>query len=112
VSLLSPFFSLVMQTPIFLTKLSDESIIFISDVGKNLFLLNTNFFSLGNLYNSGNFSKTLFSNLFFTFNLFYFGQTIALTLVRLARSLLVDPALRTHSLFANFHKNENLNFSV
>jgi hypothetical protein len=35
VSLLSPFSSLVMQTPIFLTKLSDESIIFIIDVGKN-----------------------------------------------------------------------------
>jgi hypothetical protein len=35
VSLLSPFSSLVMQTPIFLTKLSDENIIFISDVGKN-----------------------------------------------------------------------------
>jgi hypothetical protein len=35
VSLLSPFSSLVMQTSIFLTKLSDESIIFISDVGKN-----------------------------------------------------------------------------
>jgi hypothetical protein len=34
VSLLSPFSSLVMQTPIFLTKLSDESIIFIIDVGK------------------------------------------------------------------------------
>jgi hypothetical protein len=34
--LLSPFSSLVMQTPIFLTKLSDESIIFIIDVGKNL----------------------------------------------------------------------------
>jgi hypothetical protein len=29
------FSSLVMQTPIFLTKLSDESIIFIIDVGKN-----------------------------------------------------------------------------
>jgi hypothetical protein len=27
-----------MQTPIFLTKLSDESIIFISDVGKNAFI--------------------------------------------------------------------------
>jgi hypothetical protein len=38
VSLLSLFFSLVMQTPIFLTKLSDESIIFISDVGKNIVL--------------------------------------------------------------------------
>jgi hypothetical protein len=35
VSLLSPFSSLVMQTPTFLTKLSDESIIFIIDVGKN-----------------------------------------------------------------------------
>jgi hypothetical protein len=35
VNLLSPFSSLVMQTPIFLTKLSDESIIFIIDVGKN-----------------------------------------------------------------------------
>jgi hypothetical protein len=39
VSLLSPFSSLVMQTPIFLTKLSDESIIFISDVGKKHFHL-------------------------------------------------------------------------
>jgi hypothetical protein len=41
VSLLSPFSSLVMQTPIFLFKLSDESIIFISDVGKrnNIVLL-------------------------------------------------------------------------
>jgi hypothetical protein len=34
VSLLSSFSSLVMQMPIFLTKLSDKSIIFISDVGK------------------------------------------------------------------------------
>jgi hypothetical protein len=34
VSLHSPFSSLVMQTPIFLIKLSDERIIFISDVGK------------------------------------------------------------------------------
>jgi hypothetical protein len=34
-----------MQTPIFLTKLSDENIIFISDVGKNMFLL-TCFFLL------------------------------------------------------------------
>jgi hypothetical protein len=34
VSLLSPFSSLVMQLSIFLTKLSDESIIFIIDVGK------------------------------------------------------------------------------
>jgi hypothetical protein len=37
VSLLSPFSSLVMQTPIFLTKLSDESIIFIIDVGKKYY---------------------------------------------------------------------------
>jgi hypothetical protein len=36
-SLLSPFSSLVMQTPIFLTKLSDESINFISDVGESTF---------------------------------------------------------------------------
>jgi hypothetical protein len=34
VSLLSPFSSLVMQTPIFVTKLGDESIILISDIGK------------------------------------------------------------------------------
>jgi hypothetical protein len=39
VSLLSPFSSLVIQTPIFLINLSDESIIFISDVGKNHFQL-------------------------------------------------------------------------
>jgi hypothetical protein len=32
--LLNKFSSLVMQTPTFLTKLSDESIIFIIDVGK------------------------------------------------------------------------------
>jgi hypothetical protein len=40
VSLLSPFSSLVMQTPTFLAKLSDESIIFIIDVGKSYFLHN------------------------------------------------------------------------
>jgi hypothetical protein len=32
-----PFSSLVMQTPILLTKLSDESIIFIIDVGKKYY---------------------------------------------------------------------------
>jgi hypothetical protein len=36
VSLLSPFSSLVMQTPIFFTNLSDESIVFIIDVGKKI----------------------------------------------------------------------------
>jgi hypothetical protein len=40
VSLLSPFASLVVQTPIFLTKFGDESIIFISDVGKTNFFKN------------------------------------------------------------------------
>jgi hypothetical protein len=43
VSLLSPFSSLVMQTPIFVTKLSDESIIFISDVGNIIFHLGIKF---------------------------------------------------------------------
>jgi hypothetical protein len=34
--LLNKFSSLVMQTPIFLTKLTDESIIFIINFGKNV----------------------------------------------------------------------------
>jgi hypothetical protein len=41
------FSSLVMQTPIFLTKLGDESMIFISDVGKMPFL-HSNLFVLKN----------------------------------------------------------------
>jgi hypothetical protein len=63
VSLLSPFSSLVMQTPIFLIKLSDESIIFISDVGKNLLTVVGSFLLYGSFQLS---SSVLFRALLYS----------------------------------------------
>jgi hypothetical protein len=66
VSLLSPFSSLVMQTPIFLTKLSDESIIYIIDVGKKYLLTSEQsemfceFVDRGQIFCSESFFKSVF----------------------------------------------------
>jgi hypothetical protein len=86
VSLLSPFSSLVMQTPIFLTKLSDESIIFISDVGKNLLTVVGSFLLYGSFQLS---SSVLFRALLYSISKIpsISQNTVAISLPFLA----VDP---------------------